>query len=220
VKNANSTWLNDRPQLQDLQSALGRRVRVKNDANCFAVTEAFDGAGQGATVIAGVILGTGCGCGISINQEPLYGLQGIAEEFGHVPLPGLTPNKADRASCWCGRNVCLETFVSGPGFQRDYAWRSGDDTPLLAEEILALKTNCASAAYSAYCDRLALGLSLLVNILDPNVIVLGGGMSNIISLYDDVPELMKQHIFSDVFDTPIVQAVHGDSSGVLGASYD
>lgn len=218
VKNANSTWLNGKPLLADLQLKLAREVRVQNDANCFAVSESLDGAGQGFPVVAGIILGTGCGCGIAIEGKALVGRRGIAGEFGHTPLPSMTLDEMERKPCWCGRRGCLETFVSGTGFQCDYALRAGDEADLRAEEILSLGTEPAAQAFSAYCDRLARGLSLLVNIIDPDILVLGGGMSNAEALYESLPGMMTKHIFSDVFDTPIVRAAHGDSSGVRGAA--
>ncbi len=218
VKNANSTWLNGRPLLEDLQMALQRDVRIHNDANCFAVSEAFDGAGQGSHMVAGVVLGTGCGCGIAIDGKALAGRHGIAGEFGHTALPNMTSEEAAAALCWCGKRGCLETFISGTGFQRDYQRRAGGRRMVSAEQILAMNTELSRQTFDIYCDRLARGLAQLVNIIDPDVIVLGGGMSNVAALYQQVPGLMREHIFSDVFSTPIVPAKHGDSSGVRGAA--
>lgn len=219
VKNASSTWLNGKPLLEDVQHALGREVRIQNDANCMAVSEAVDGAGKGYRAVAGVILGTGCGCGIAIDGVALVGRHGIAGEFGHTPLPNMSADEYPGLECWCGKRGCLEAYISGSGFQRDYASRVGDENDLPVQEILALGSVAARQTYAAYCDRLARGLAQLVNIIDPDIIVLGGGMSNISRLYQDVPKLMETHVFSDVFNTPIVAASHGDSSGVRGAAW-
>ena len=219
VKNANSTWMNGRPLLDDLRHALSRDVRIQNDANCFAVSEAVDGAGQGFPVVAGVIIGTGCGCGIAIDGQALTGRHGIAGEFGHTPLPYMKENEYPGIACWCGRRGCLETYISGTGFQREYEGLIGQPSQLSAAEILGLDDQNSRLALSVYKGRLARGLSSLVNILDPDIIVLGGGMSNVKSLYEEVPELMGPYVFSDVLDTPIVPAKHGDSSGVRGAAW-
>ena len=219
VKNANSTWMNGRPLLQDMKSALNREVRIQNDANCFAVSEAFNGAGEGAHIVAGVILGTGCGCGIAINGMAHVGRQGIAGEFGHTPLAPMREDEFPGNACWCGKRGCLETYISGTGFQRSYETLIDEPTHMSVEEILEIDDFKSQKTYKDYCDQLARGLSQLVNILDPDVIVLGGGMSNIQSLYSNVPPLMKAHVFTDHFDTPIRQAKHGDSSGVRGAAW-
>ncbi len=218
VKNANSTWMNGKPLLQDMQAVLSREVRIQNDANCFAVSEAYDGAGKGVYIVAGVILGTGCGCGIAINGSALVGRQGIAGEFGHTPLAPMYEGEFPGNACWCGKRGCLETYISGTGFQRGYEMIIGEPTHFDAEAILALEDTESTQAYEAYCDQLARGLSQLVNIFDPDVIVLGGGMSNHNALYKDVPPLMLNHVFSDDFITPILKARHGDSSGVLGVA--
>jgi len=219
VKNANSTWLIGKPLKEDLECELGREVRIENDANCFAVSEAVDGAGVGEHVVVGVILGTGCGAGIAVNGQVVSGKNGIAGEFGHVPLPWMTEEEFPGETCWCGQKGCLETWISGTGFRHDFARRTGDKSVLSGEEILRLATPEASRALEAYCDRLARGLALIVNIVDPDVIVLGGGMSNVQALYEPVPTLMKRHVFSDVFDAPVRRAIHGDSSGVRGAAW-
>lgn len=219
IKNANSTWINGKPLLQDLQEALGREVRIQNDANCFAVSEAIDGAGKGMHVVAGIIIGTGCGCGIAIDGKGLVGRQGIAGEFGHTPLAPMLESEFPGNACWCGKRGCLETYISGTGFRRSYETYVGEPTHMNAEEILALDDDVSKNTYQVYCDQLARGLSQLVNILDPDVIVLGGGMSNVSTLYEDVPPLMIPHVFTDYFDTPIVKAKHGDSSGVRGAAW-
>ena len=219
VKNANSTWLNGQPLKQDLERLIERDVRIQNDANCLAVSEAVDGAGEGANLVAGIIIGTGCGCGIAIKGRALFGRHGIAGEFGHTPLPWPGADEAPGEKCWCGQYGCIETFVSGTGFQRDFANRVGEDTLRAAEEILKLGTPESEEAYRVYCHRLARGLAMLINILDPDVIVLGGGMSNVSGLYKDVPPLTGKFVFSDVFDTPLLPAKHGDSSGVRGAAW-
>ena len=219
VKNANSTWLNGKPLLEDIQSVLAREVRIQNDANCFAVSEAVDGAGMGAQVVVGVILGTGCGCGIAVDGKALVGRGGIAGEFGHTPLAPMTEKEFPGNACWCGKRGCLETYISGTGFQRSYEALMGEPTHLSAFEILELGDAQSLQTYQNYCDQLARGLSQLVNIVDPDVIVLGGGMSNVLQLYKDAPELMEKHVFTDHFDTSIRQAKHGDSSGVRGAAW-
>ncbi len=219
VKNANSTWLNGQPLKQDLEAALKREVRIANDANCFAVSEAVDGAGEGRHVVAGIIIGTGCGSGIAIDGKALAGAQGIAGEFGHTPLAPMMEEEFPGLECWCGRRGCLETYVSGTGFSRDYGLRIGKAHSFSASEILALDDEISRATYAAYVSRLGRGLAMLVNILDPDVIVLGGGMSKISRLYADLPAQVRPHVFSDFFETPILQAMHGDSSGVRGAAW-
>ena len=219
VKNANSTWMNGKPLLSDMKDALARPVRIQNDANCFTVSEAIDGAGAGQPMVSGIILGTGCGSGVALNGKAIEGAQGIAGEFGHTPLPYMRPEEFPGNLCWCGKRGCLETYISGTGFQRDYEARIGLPSPLGAREILAIDDDMSRATYKAYVDRLARGLSQLINILDPDVIVLGGGMSNIDSLYEDVPPLLGEFVFSDFVSTKIVKAKHGDSSGVRGAAW-
>lgn len=219
VKNANSVWLNGKPLLQDMQENLYREVRIQNDANCFAVSESVDGAGEGAHVVVGVILGTGCGAGVAIDGKALAGRAGIAGEFGHTPLAPMTSDEYPGNACWCGKRGCLETYISGTGFQRTYGSIIAEPTHLSAREILDLDDRDSRLAYERYCGQLARGLSQIVNILDPDIIVLGGGMSNVLSLYQDVPTLMEGYVFTDHFDTPIVQAKHGDSSGVRGAAW-
>lgn len=219
VKNANSTWMNGKPLSEDMAAVLGREVRIQNDANCFAISEAVDGAGQGQSVVAGVIVGTGCGCGIAIDGKALTGRHGVAGEFGHTPLPYMKEDEYPGNACWCGKRGCLETYVSGTGFQRDYERLTGEPSYLSAAEILELDDENSQQALHNYKTRLARGLSGLVNIFDPDIIVLGGGMSNVGALYKDVSGLMVPYVFSDVFDTPIVRARHGDSSGVRGAAW-
>lgn len=219
VKNANSTWLNGKPLEQDLRAMLGREVRIQNDANCFAVSEAVDGAGESARSVAGIIIGTGCGCGIAIDGKALTGRGGIAGEFGHTPLAPMTAEEMPGNECWCGRRACLETYVSGPGFVRTHDAIAGKASGLSVAGILASDTPDARTAGARYVSQLARGIAMLVNIVDPDVIVLGGGMSNISSLYADLPGAVAPHVFTDRFDTPIVRPRHGDSSGVRGAAW-
>ncbi len=216
VKNANSTWLNGRPLDRDLEAALGRPVRTANDANCFALSEATDGAAAGASVAFGVILGTGVGGGIAIGGRPHEGLNRIAGEWGHNPLPG-EPDEA-APQCWCGRQGCIEAYLSGPAFARDH--RAATGTSLTPAEIVeAAPSNAAAAASLARFEvRLARALATVVNLLDPDIVVLGGGLSNIERLYETVPRLWRKAIFSDEVRTRLVPAVHGDSSGVRGAA--
>ncbi len=219
VKNANSTWLNGKPLKRDLEAILHREVRIQNDANCFAVSEAVDGAGAGHHVVAGLILGTGCGCGIAIDGKALVGRQAIAGEFGHVPLPWMRKDEFPGPFCWCGKYGCLETWISGTAFQKDYKARSGDAELISGDVILAKDTELSKQCYADYCDRLARGCALLINIIDPDIIVMGGGMSNITTLGSDTEALLSNYVFSDKVNTKIVQAHHGDSSGVRGAAW-
>lgn len=219
VKNANSTWLNGKPLLADMTAALARPIKMQNDANCFAVSEATDGAGAGKSVVIGVILGTGCGCGIAINGKALSGLNGITGEFGHTPLPYITAREFPGRACWCGKRGCLETYISGTGFERTYEELVGFPSALDVQAILQLDGDDARTTYNIYMSQLTRGLSTLINVIDPDVIVLGGGMSNVEQLYDDVPKQLAHYIFSDSYETPIVKAKHGDSSGVRGAAW-
>ncbi|MBD3609997.1 MAG: ROK family protein [Gammaproteobacteria bacterium] len=219
VKNANSTCLIGQPLDKDLQQALSRPVRISNDANCFAVSEAIDGAAAHANVVFGVILGTGVGGGIVINGQPLTGPNAIAGEWGHNPLPW--PDTSEQQSdCYCGRFGCIETWLSGPGLSAAHHARFGKS--LSAKEIVTLSEQGDAAATKSlerYEDRLARSLASVINILDPNVIVLGGGLSNISRLYQNVPKLWSKYIFSDRVDTRLVENLHGDSSGVRGAAW-
>lgn len=219
VKNSNSVWMNGQPLKEDLTQALAREVRIQNDANCFAVSEATDGAGQGHAIVSGVIIGTGCGSGIAVEGKAVFGRNGIAGEFGHTCLAPMREDELPGLTCWCGRQGCLELYLSGTGFQLEYDRQMGKETGKSAQEILCEDTPQAHATYAIYCDRLARGLTTLINIVDPDIIVLGGGMSNVASIYRDVPPLLKAHVFSDAFETQIVQAKHGDSSGVRGAAW-
>jgi predicted NBD/HSP70 family sugar kinase len=213
VKNANSTWLIGRPLRQDLERALGREVRLENDANCFALSEAIDGAGAGAPVVFGVILGTGVGAGIVVNRQVLIGRNAIAGEWGHNPLP--LPSAADLPlpQCYCGRAGCIETYLSGPGLERDHAHLT--QKTMTARDIAAGD----GPALERYIERLARSLAGVINILDPDVIVLGGGLSNVERLYTDVPRRWTRHVFSDQVATRLVRNAHGDSSGVRGAAW-
>ena len=220
VRNANSTWLNGRPFDADLQAALGRPVRAANDANCFALSEASDGAGAGARVVFGVIIGTGCGGGVVVDGNLLGGANGVAGEWGHTPLPWATGAERDPPPCWCGRTGCLETWISGTGLARDYHAATGE--PLAGEAIVELARAGAAPARQAlerYIDRLARGLAVVCDILDPDVIVLGGGLSNIAELYPAIGPAIARRLFSDSFTTPVTPAAHGDSSGVRGAAW-
>ena len=220
VKNANSTWLNGRPLDRDMAEALGRPVRVENDANCLAVSEAADGAGAGEAVVWAVILGTGVGSGIAVDGRALKGRDRIAGEWGHNPLPSPRDDERPGPACYCGRQGCIETFVSGPGFVADHARTGG--RRLTPEEIVAAMRRgdaAARAAYERYLDRLARAMAQVVNILDPDVIVLGGGLSEVDELYAGMPARIAPHVFSDRFATPIRKSRHGPSSGVRGAAW-
>lgn len=221
VKNANSTWLNGRPLDRDLANALGRPVRLQNDANCFAVSEATDGAAAGAPVVFGVILGTGVGAGVVVHGRVVDGPNGIAGEWGHNPLPWPVPDEEiPGRPCYCGLQGCIETFLSGPGLAAGFRRETGRE--LTAAEIAAAAAAGDAAAIrqlDRYADRLARGLAHVINILDPDVIVLGGGLSNLDRLYRRVPEYWARHVFSDRVDTRLVPPRHGDSSGVRGAAW-
>jgi len=222
IKNANSTWINGKPLDRDLANVLGREVRLENDANCFAISEAHDGAGSGCDVVFGVILGTGVGAGIVAYGKCLRGINGIGGEWGHNPLPW--PQSADKElsgrSCYCGKSGCIETWLSGPGFEADYCLATGSrkSAEEIVQDVLANDPQ-ASAALSRYVDRLARGLSHVINIIDPDVVVLGGGMGRIESLYHAVPLNWDRYIFSDRVRTQIKPPLHGDSSGVRGAAW-
>ncbi len=220
VRNANSLWLNGRPFADDLAKALGRPVRVANDANCMALSEAVDGAGAGAKgVVFGVIVGTGVGGGIVDGGRLINGANGLAGEWGHTPLPWMTDQ--DKAPpCWCGRKGCLETYVSGVAFEADYQRSTGRrrSAPQIMDDARQGE-RWAAAAFDRYVDRLARGLAVIVDIIDPEVIVLGGGMSNVDELYDRLPREMTPYVFSDVWSAKVLQSRHGDSTGVRGAAW-
>ena len=220
IRNANSVWLNGRALGADLERVLGREVRIANDANCFALSEAVDGAARGAGSVFGVILGTGVGGGIVIDGRVVTGANAIAGEWGHNPLPWPCADELPGPACYCGRFGCIETFLSGPGLSRDHELATGESAA--ASEIAqqsASEGSPAGQTMSRYEHRLARALASVVNVLDPHVIVLGGGVSNIERLYDAVPALWAPHVFSDTVTTRLVRAAHGDSSGVRGAAW-
>lgn len=261
VKNANSTWLNGQFFDKDLAKALKREVRVENDANCFVLSEATDGAGEGASVVYGVIIGTGCGSGIVANKNILSGVNGIGGEWGHNPLPFPLVNKEDTADnyfvfdhgedqtqvissiykdngspdyftkhevmneypgpqCYCGKRGCLETWISGTGFKNDYQRVTHNE--LSTHDIITAMQRGepdAVAALERYVDRLARGLAGVINIMDPDVVILGGGMGNVNELYKMVPKVWRKYIFSDTVTTSLLPPLHGDSSGVRGAAW-
>ncbi len=221
VKNANSIWLNGKPFKKDLEKELNRNVNLENDANCFALSEAVDGAGKGYPVVFGVIIGTGTGGGISINNKVINGRNNIAGEWGHVNMPDRTEDEKKYVKkCYCNKNGCMETYVSGPGFASCFNLKH--NTNYDSHEILEEFNNNKERAIEAlknYVDHLARGLSLVCNILDPDIIVLGGGMSNIPYIYKHINNSLKKYIFSDTFNTKVVKNLHGDSGGVRGAAW-
>ncbi len=219
-KGASSTWLLGRPVERDLRAALGREIRVENDADCLAASESVDGAGAGFHVVFAVILGSGAGAGIAIDGRAHHGPNNSAGEWGHNPLPLPDFTEIPGEPCYCGKRGCLETWVSGRAFEADYARHTPSD--LTAPEIVArMRTGdrLARLVWHRYINRVARGLSVVVNTLDPDVLVMGGGMSNIDELYIDLPPELARYIFSTVFETPIRKAIHGDSSGVRGAAW-
>ncbi|MGH7048176.1 MAG: ROK family protein [Stellaceae bacterium] len=220
VKNANSIWLNGRPLQRDLEAALERPVRLANDANCFALSEATDGAAAGHPTVFGVILGTGVGGGIALGAKILVGANAIAGEWGHTPLPWPTPAESPGPTCWCGRSGCIETFLSGPALAVDHLRRTGQslDPPAIASAAETGDAACR-ATLARYCDRLARGLACVVNLFDPDAIVLGGGLSAITVLYQEVPRRWGPYVFSDRVETRLLAPAHGGSSGVRGAAW-
>jgi fructokinase len=219
VKNANSTWLNGQPFQQDLERRLARPVRLANDANCLAVSEASDGAAAGARVVFGVILGTGCGGGVVVDGNVITGANAIAGEWGHNPLPWPEDDERPGPKCYCGQHGCLEVFLSGPGIAADYARRGGG--PCKSEEIVARADRGEALALTAleiWERRLARALATIINVLDPDVIVVGGGLSRLERLYTNVPPQWRTWVFSDQVITKLVPAKHGDASGVRGAA--
>ena len=219
MKNANSVVLNGHALDRDLADALGRDVRLANDADCFALSEAVDGAGAGFENVFGVILGTGVGGGIVVGGRLVAGPNGIAGEWGHNQLPYLGAADEPVPECYCGRIGCVETFLSGPSLERDHLTRSGQHLP--AREIAARAASDAEAgeALDRYADRLARALSTVINVVDPDIVVLGGGVSNVEMLYARVPELWGRYVFSDTVETTLARNVHGDSGGVRGAAW-
>lgn len=212
VKNANSTWLNGHLLQEDLQARLGRDVRLANDANCFAVSEARDGVAAGRRLVFGVILGTGTGGGIAIDGRAWTGSNAIAGEWGHNPLPWPRIGEWPGPPCYCGKHGCIETFLSGPGLTRD----AGGRTP---QELAAATDVAGREALDRHVDRMARALASVLNLLDPDAIVLGGGLSNLPHLYAEVPKLWDRYAFSDRVDTPLLAPKHGDASGVRGAAW-
>lgn len=220
VKNANSTCLIGKPFNQDLERALARPVRLANDANCFALSEASDGAAAGAKVVFGVIVGTGCGGGIVVNGQVLNGPNSIAGEWGHNPLPWPRAEELPGPSCYCGKNGCIEQFLAGPSIARDFLEHTGKK--LAADKIAELADSGdqqAEQTMARFEDRMARSLVSVINVLDPEVIVMGGGVSNIKRLYENVPKIWMKYAFSDHLSTKLVKAKHGDSSGVRGAAW-
>jgi fructokinase len=220
VKNANSTWLNGRPLGVDLDARLRRPVRLANDANCFALSEATDGAAAGLPVVFGAIIGTGVGGGVVTHGRIVVGANAIGGEWGHNPLPWSEGDELPGPACYCGRRGCIETYLSGPGLARDHQTAGGGRAS--PEEIVAAADGgdpIAAATMTRYEHRLARGLASIINVLDPDVIVLGGGMSNVARLYERVPGLWGDYVFSDTVVTSLTPPVHGDSSGVRGAAW-
>ncbi|MGU3468678.1 ROK family protein [Methylobacterium sp. C33D] len=220
VRNANSHWLNGHPFAADLGARLERPLRIENDANCLAVSEAIDGAGAGARVVWAVILGTGVGSGIALDGRALTGRNGIAGEWGHGPLPAPRDDERPGAACYCGRRGCVETWLSGPGLAADHALRHGGG--LAAEAIVAearAGSPAARATLAVHLERLGRAAAQVVNLLDPDVIVIGGGLSRIPELIAGLPAAIAPHVFSDGFDTPVRASLHGDASGVRGAAW-
>ena len=220
IRNANSTWLNGRPFGRDLEDVLGRPVRLANDANLLALSEAVDGAGTGFDVVFAAILGTGCGGGVVVGSRLINGANGVAGEWGHTPLPWATEAERAIAPCWCGRQGCLETWISGTGLSDDHQRRTG--ARLAADAIVAAARAGdppARSSLDAYVDRLGRALAVIADIIDPDVIVLGGGMSNTAELYDRLPAAIEPHVLGQDWAAPIRAAMYGDSSGVRGAAW-
>ncbi|MCC0017345.1 MAG: ROK family protein [Rhodobiaceae bacterium] len=216
VQNANSVWLNGNPLLRDLEAALGRRVRIANDADCLALSECADGAANGLDNVFAAILGTGVGGGLVIGGRLVAGPLGIAGEWGHTPLPWSRPDEYPGPRCWCGRTGCIEAWLSGPALARDHAAESGELSDAMA--IARADTPARAASMERYLSRLARALAALVNIVDPQAIVLGGGLSNVVALCVRLPALVAPHVFSDAPRVRIMRAAHGDDSGVRGAA--
>jgi fructokinase len=218
IKNANSTWLNGHPLRADLEAATGRKVRLANDANCFALSEATDGAAAGAGVVFGVIAGTGVGGGIIMDGKVLGGAHGVGGEWGHIPLPGMSAAEvAEAPVCYCGKRGCIEVWCSGPGLAAEFERATGRKAT--AEELCAAAGDVEAAALARHADRLARGLATVCNIIDPDVIVLGGGLSNMAHLYEALPPLVEKYGFTYGAQPKIVKNAHGDSSGVRGAAW-
>lgn len=220
MRNANSTCLNHQPFKADLQAILKRPVAITNDANCFALSESTDGAGHGARSVFAVIIGTGVGAGLVVNKQLWNGRNGIAGEWGHNPLPWPDHSELPGDNCWCGLTGCLETWLSGPALSQHYEKLTGSQHhPAEIVAAARIGDDLAEKALQHYEHRLARGLAQVINILDPDVIILGGGLSNITRLYDNVPQLWDRYIFSDSINTQLLPPLHGDSSGVRGAAW-
>lgn len=222
VKNANSTWLIGQPLKVDLESLLHRKIRIENDANCFVVSEATDGSAKDAEIIFGVIIGTGTGGGLFVRGQSIIGANAIAGEWGHNPLPWPSEKEYPGKECYCGQLGCIETWLSGPSFEREHKEFNYFEHTVPAKDIISYaehRNEVAQASLRRYEERLAKSLASVINILDPDVIVLGGGMSNIESLYLNVPKLWGKYIFSDHVTTKLMPPLHGDSSGVRGAAW-
>jgi len=220
IKNANSIWLNGKSLKKDLENQLQRKVNLENDANCFALSEAVDGAGKGHSVVFGVILGTGVGGGIVVNQKVMQGRNKISGEWGHITLPNRTEDeKKYNKKCYCKKEGCIETYVSGPGFASVYNLKH--NTNLDSHEIINgyPSDQKSVVALKNYVDHLARGLSVVINILDPEIIVLGGGMSNVEYIYVNISDQLKKYVFTDIFHTKVAKNIHGDSGGVRGAAW-
>ncbi|MCH1541793.1 MAG: ROK family protein [Alphaproteobacteria bacterium] len=217
VRNSNTQCLNGQPMKQDLETKLGREVRLANDANCFALSEAVDGAGAGAQSVFGVIFGTGCGGGLVFDGQLQNGANGIGGEWGHNPLAAMRPDEVPGPDCYCGRQGCNETWISGSGFARDHEYVTGEKRT--AEEIIASDSDAAKASFERLCDRMARALGAVINLVDPEVIVLGGGLSNVDALYTRIPDIWNAYIFSDIIETQLLPNKHGDASGVRGAAW-
>lgn len=217
VRNSNTQCLNGQAIKQDLESAMAREVRLANDANCFALSEATDGAGAGAQSVFGVIIGTGCGGGLVFDGKLQNGANGIGGEWGHNPLAAPTADELPGPPCYCGRHGCNEVWISGSGFARDHEAIAGEK--LTAEQIIASDSAAAKASFERLCDRIARALGAVINVVDPDVIVLGGGLSNVDALYTHIPEIWDGYIFSDVIETRLVKNKHGDASGERGAAW-
>ncbi|MBL70403.1 MAG: fructokinase [Rhodobiaceae bacterium] len=217
VRNSNTQCLNGQAIKQDLESAMAREVRLANDANCFALSEATDGAGAGAQSVFAVIIGTGCGGGLVFDGKLQNGANGIGGEWGHNPLAAPTADELPGPPCYCGRHGCNEVWISGSGFARDHEAIAGEK--LTAEQIIASDSAAAKASFERLCDRIARALGAVINVVDPDVIVLGGGLSNVDALYTHIPEIWDGYIFSDVIETRLVKNKHGDASGVRGAAW-
>lgn len=219
IRNANSVYLNGQPFQRDLESVLGREVRLANDANCFALSEAVDGAAAGKAAVFGLIVGTGCGGGLVIDRKVIGGAHGLTGELGHMPLPDPGADELPAPACWCGLTGCLESWVSGTGFRRAFAAATGRelDPPAIVQAALE-GDPAATIALERYRDRLARGLSVVANLIDPDTIVLGGGMSNVAPIYEGLAEAVRARSFSGAWTGEVVQARWGDSSGVRGAA--